>query len=87
MKAAVPHAYPILKRIMAVSLLLGLLLIISAFLGLSMGSSEQNIRQILAVLTGHVDPDPTLSNIIWQIRFPRVVLAALVGATLSLGGL
>jgi len=87
MKATAPHAYPILKRILAVSLLLGLLLIISAFLGLSMGSSEQNIRQILAVLAGHADQYPTLSSIVWRIRLPRVLLAALVGATLSLGGL
>ena len=87
MKATAPHAYPILKRILAVSLLLGLLLIISAFLGLSMGSTEQNIRQILAVLAGHADQYPTLSSIVWRIRFPRVVLAALAGATLSLGGL
>ena len=28
-----------------------------------------------------------LNTIVWQIRFPRVLLAALVGATLSLGGL
>jgi iron complex transport system permease protein len=67
--------------------LLGLLLIISAFLGLSMGSTEQNIRQILAVLAGHADQYPTLSSIVWRIRLPRVLLAALVGATLSLGGL
>ena len=87
MKATAPHAYPILKRILAVSLLLGLLLIISAFLGLSMGSTEQNIRQILAVLAGHADRYPTLSSIVWRIRLPRVLLAALVGATLSLGGL
>ena len=87
MKATAPHAYPILKRILAVSLLLGLLLIISAFLGLSMGSTEQNIRQILAVLAGHADQYPTLSSIVWRIRLPRVVLAALAGATLSLGGL
>ena len=87
MKATAPHAYPILKRILAVSLLLGLLLIISAFLGLSMGSTEQNIRQILAVLAGHADQYPTLSSIVWRIRLPRVLLAALVGATLSLGGL
>jgi iron complex transport system permease protein len=87
MKATAPHAYPILKRILAVSLLLGLLLIISAFLGLSLGSSEQNIRQILAVLAGHGDRYPTLSSIVWQIRLPRVLLAALAGATLSLGGL
>ena len=87
MKATAPMLHPILKRILAVSLLLGLLLIISAFLGLSMGSTEQNIRQILAVLAGHADQYPTLSSIVWRIRLPRVVLAALVGATLSLGGL
>ncbi len=28
-----------------------------------------------------------MASIVWRIRFPRVVLAALVGATLSLGGL
>jgi iron complex transport system permease protein len=87
MKAAAPHAYPILKRILAVSLLLGLLLIIIVFLGLSIGSTAQNIRQILAVLAGHSDQYPTLSSIVWRIRLPRVLLAALVGATLSLGGL
>ena len=53
MKAPAPHAYPILKRILAVSLLLGLLLIISGFMGLSMGSTAQNLGQILAVLSGH----------------------------------
>ena len=30
---------------------------------------------------------PLLYTIVWKIRFPRVLLAALVGATLSLGGL
>ena len=87
MIATAPHAHPILKRILAVSFLLGLLLIISALLGLSMGSTEQNIRQILAVLSGHADQYPTLSSIVWRIRLPRVLLAALAGATLSLGGL
>lgn len=87
MKATAAYAYPILKRIVAVSLLLGLLLVMSAFLGISMGSTEQNIRQILSVLTGHADQYPTLSSIVWRIRLPRVILAALAGATLSLGGL
>jgi iron complex transport system permease protein len=72
---------------MAVSMLLGLLLIVSSFLGLALGSTDQSIMRILAILAGNVDSDPTLSSIIWQIRFPRVVLAALVGAALSLGGL
>jgi iron complex transport system permease protein len=79
--------FPLVKRILAVSLLLGLLLIFSSLLGLSLGSTGQSIRQILSVLAGRVDADPTLSSIIWQLRFPRVILAALVGAALSLGGL
>ena len=33
------------------------------------------------------EDNPLLYTIIWKIRFPRVLLAALVGATLSLGGL
>ena len=39
------------------------------------------------MLAGHADRYPTLSSIVWRIRLPRVVLAALAGATLSLGGL
>jgi iron complex transport system permease protein len=39
------------------------------------------------VLLGQGGQDATLDVIIWQLRWPRVVLAATVGATLSLGGL
>ena len=76
-----------LPRILAVSLLLAVLLMVCAFLGLSIGSSGQSIRDVLGLLSGHGDPDSTMASIVWRIRFPRVVLAALVGATLSLGGL
>ena len=81
------HAHPFLKRILAVCLLLALLLMVSAFLGLSIGSTGQSMKQVLALLSGHGDTDSTMASIIWRIRLPRVVLAALVGATLSLGGL
>jgi iron complex transport system permease protein len=87
MKAQAWHPYHILNRILAVSVFLGSLLVVSAFLGLSIGSTEQGMGKIIAVLTGHADQYPTLSTIIWRIRLPRVLLAALVGATLSLGGL
>ncbi|MCE5336954.1 MAG: iron ABC transporter permease [Desulfobacteraceae bacterium] len=87
MCATASHPSPILKRVLTVSLLLGILLIVCAFLGLSLGSTEHGIRQLFAVLSGRADPDPTLWNIVWRIRLPRVILAALVGATLSLGGL
>jgi ABC-type Fe3+-siderophore transport system permease subunit len=46
-----------------------------------------NREQVIAVLTGHGSQDATAANIIWRLRLPRVILAALVGATLSLGGL
>jgi iron complex transport system permease protein len=78
---------PFLKRMLTVCLVLGLLLLLSAFLGLSIGSTGQNMKQVLALLLGHGDADSTMANILWRIRLPRVVLAALVGATLSLGGL
>lgn len=42
---------------------------------------------VLQAVMGKSDPDSMLPTIIWQIRLPRVLLAALVGATLSLGGL
>lgn len=78
---------PLLKRALAVSLLLGLVLIISSFLGLALGSTDQGFVRIVALLAGKIGRDATLSSIVWQIRFPRVVQAALTGAALSLGGL
>jgi iron complex transport system permease protein len=75
------------KRILTVSLLLALFLGISVWLGLSIGSTGQNLKEVFALLTGFGEPDATLVNIVWRIRLPRVLLAALAGATLSLGGL
>jgi iron complex transport system permease protein len=56
------------------------------FLGLSMGSSGNSFQAVWASLFGSSE-DNVLSTIIWRIRMPRVIMAALVGATLSLGGL
>ena len=41
---------------------------------------------VLQLILGKSDPYSMLPTIIWQIRLPRVLLAARVGATLSLGG-
>jgi iron complex transport system permease protein len=70
-----------------VSLSLGLLLGLSLLAGLLWGSSQSDWRLCLQTLVGFGPADSILPTILWQIRFPRVVLAALVGATLSLGGL
>jgi iron complex transport system permease protein len=75
------------KRILIVSLLLTLVLIPVTFIGLSVGSTDQSIQEILKILVSGDDNSSTLASIIWGIRLPRVMLAVLVGAALSIGGL
>ncbi|MBW2346187.1 MAG: iron chelate uptake ABC transporter family permease subunit, partial [Deltaproteobacteria bacterium] len=57
------------------------------FLGISMGSTPGGVKQAIQSLFGVREADSMLDTIIWRIRFPRVLLATLVGAALSLGGL
>ena len=64
-----------------------LVLLAAMFLGLSLGSSQSGIKAVFQNLLGIGPHDPMLNTIIWKIRFPRVLLATLVGGTLSLGGL
>lgn len=77
---------PVYKKLLAVTLVLGPLLIIAILLGLTIGSSGSALTT-WKTLVGMAEPDPTLETIVWQLRWPRVVLAATVGAALSLGGL
>lgn len=77
----------ILKRILFSSILLLLVLAAVMFLGISIGSTGGGFKFVVQNLWGDGPADTTLETIVWRIRFPRVLLAALVGATLSLGGL
>jgi len=70
-----------------VSFSLLLVLLAAMFLGLSLGSSQSGIKAVFQNLLGIGPQDPMLDTIIWKIRFPRILLATLVGGTLSLGGL
>lgn len=65
----------------------GLLLAGAVFLGLSGGSSGLSPSDLWLLLTRPETADPVTAAIIWQIRLPRVILAAAAGATLALGGL
>lgn len=76
----------ILKRLLMVSVLLAAVLLAAMFLGISMGSSGNSFKAVWASLFGNSE-DSVLSTIIWRLRMPRVIMAALVGATLSVGGL
>jgi iron complex transport system permease protein len=75
------------RRLLWVTLLGGVLLAISLALGMSLGSTPAGWRRNLAALLGQSGPEDILTTIIWRIRWPRALLAGLVGATLSLGGL
>ena len=77
----------IISRIIWVSCLLLVVLLAAMILGSSIGSSGSQIVSVLQVISGKSDPNSMQYTSIWRIRLPRVLLAALVGATLSLGGL
>ncbi len=76
-----------LKRLAVISVVLLLLLGCAMYLGLAMGSAGGGMDDVYRSLFQKGDQESMLKTIIWRIRLPRVFLAALVGATLSLGGL
>jgi iron complex transport system permease protein len=73
-------------RILSIVLLLGCILLGMIYVALSIGSTGQNWHQVWKTLLSG-SSESTIWTIIWQIRFPRVLLAASVGATLGVGGL
>jgi len=77
----------LLLRMGVVSAILLVTLGAALLMGLSLGSTHAGFDAIVKTLRGHNASDPMLQAIVWQIRFPRVLLAALVGAALSAGGL
>lgn len=77
----------LIKRLLVVSFSMMLVLLMAMFLGLSLGSSQSGMKAVIQNLLGIGPHDPMVDTIIWKIRFPRVLLATLVGGTLSLGGL
>jgi iron complex transport system permease protein len=77
----------ILKRILTISIGMLLVLIAAAVLGISVGSAGGGFETVIRSIFGKTVADSSLEDIIWRIRLPRVVLAALVGAALSSGGL
>jgi cobalamin transport system permease protein len=78
---------PIIKRLIQVSGILLIILLAAGLLGISIGSSPGGAAALWHLMMGQDQTDPVLSTILWKIRLPRVLLAALVGGALSLGGL
>ncbi|MBF6398690.1 iron ABC transporter permease [Nocardia cyriacigeorgica] len=69
-----------------------LLAVLAAVMALATGFGAESlpVSGVVEVLThrlsGRIPPDPGLDTIVWQLRVPRTVLAAIVGAGLALAG-
>ena len=84
MKAKAPF---LIRRLLWICSILLLVLTLAMFAGVASGPAGSGWTSVYQFLTGEGDADSTLSTIMLKIRLPRVFLAAMVGATLSLGGL
>lgn len=78
---------PVIRRMVTVGGTLTLLLIGVGILSVTQGPAGGGLRVLAAPWLGGDAADPMLATIVWEIRLPRVLMAALVGAALSLGGL
>jgi iron complex transport system permease protein len=83
----IPKTPLLIKRLIWISCLLLVLLAAAMFVGIAIGPAEESWLSTSQLIMGKGKVESTLATIIWKIRFPRVLLAAMVGATLSLGGL
>ena len=74
----------VLLRLVRISVPLTLLLAAALLLGLGLGSTTLSPGQLLDAFR---EPEGMTATILFRLRLPRVLTAALVGAALSLGGL
>jgi len=77
----------VVKKITSVSVIMFIFLACMMLLGLCFGSSGSGFRSFAETIESFSNPESLYYTIIWKIRFPRVLIAGMVGATLSLGGL
>lgn len=74
-------------RIVGVAALSGFALAGAVVFGMAVGSSGVDFSALFRSVFGLGMPDPTFSTILWQLRWPRVLVAMETGAALALGGL
>jgi iron complex transport system permease protein len=73
-------------KVINLSMGLGLCVLLTMAASLAVGTAEISPSQIWGLLTGAVDREGPSGLIFFSIRLPRVILAGLVGFSLSLGG-
>ena len=73
------------NRIRACYALLGVLLLALILLNILLGSSSMTAGEALRILFSH-DTASKYGRIVWDIRMPRIIAAALLGGALSVSG-
>lgn len=71
-------------RLIRLGIILGILLLAACFCALALGSVSLSPERIIAALRGE---DRTAAVIIFELRLPRLIAAALAGAALAAAGL
>ena len=74
-----------INRIKACYALLGVLLLLLILMNILTGSSSMTMGEALRILFSH-DTVSKFGKIIWDIRMPRILAAALLGGALSVSG-
>ncbi len=94
-KVLLKSLFVIPKSVKLYFLFLSLLLILSGIFGIAIGSTDIPIDIVLRVLASKLLPSDWIETqgitesqqvIVWLIRTPRVIVAALVGAALAMAG-
>jgi iron complex transport system permease protein len=74
------------RKIFLSAAILLILLVVSGFVCLSFGTVNFPLSKIFSAIFSSNAAEPSVVNIIWDIRLPRVLTAMLVGAGLSISG-
>jgi len=88
-----PRVPPAIPAIGGLLVVLTLMLIGVILLGVAIGSVSVPVPIVAKIILNHLMPNtvsvtwtPTQDQIVWQFRLPRVLLAVIVGAALSVSG-
>ena len=74
------------SKVIGVSLIMCILLLVVMAISLVLGTAEISLNQIMKFFSGDMPIEDPARLIIFKIRLPRIILAGLVGFSLSLGG-
>jgi len=74
------------EMVLSIAIILSIVLVAVAITSLSIGPAKVSMGTILAWCAGTQSVDQTAFMILTKIRLPRILLAGIVGFTLSLGG-